>query len=72
MSYCFINPLDLTLMSYPTLDAALIKAKSFLGTEDAYGETVTELDIFAMQQAGTVTMEFLKHSSPDGEPAAKD
>ncbi len=72
MTYCFTNPLDLMLMSYPTLDAALIGAKSYLGTEDAFGETVTALDIFAMQQAGKVTMETLEHSSPDGEPAAKD
>ncbi len=57
MTYGFINPLDLTLMSYPTLDAALERARSYLGQKGAYGEAIESVDILAIQSAGEVKVD---------------
>ncbi len=44
-------------MSYPTLDAALERARSYLGREGAYRETVESVDILAIQSVGEVKVD---------------
>jgi hypothetical protein len=55
MKFCFVNPLDMTLMRFSTRQEAEESARHYIGKENAWDETVTSITIYEMQAVGTVT-----------------